>query len=109
LILSEVRGKADFVRIILAARTSDGPPPDFGAAFAGILADQAESTNRNKLGDQINRAGDVKSDPALSLTREILEGFNAEVETIDLGEGRTGLGINIPARSREKAGPPLHP
>src|SRR5215831_4400784 len=109
LILSEVQGKADFARIILAARTSDGPLPDFGASFAGILTDQAEPAKRNKRGDRVNPAGGSKSDPALSLTREILEGFNAEIETVDLGEQRIGLGINIPARSREKAGPSLHP
>jgi len=109
LILSEVQGKADFARIILAARTSDGPLPDFGASFAGILTDQAEPAKRNKRGDRVNPAGGSKSDPALSLTREILEGFNAEIETVDLGEQRIGLGINIPARSREKAGRPLHP
>src|SRR5215469_3702521 len=78
LILSEVRGKTDLVRITLAPRTSTGSPPDFGAAFAGILADPAKSEDRGKLANGVNRTGDANNDPGLSLTREILEGFNAE-------------------------------
>jgi len=109
LILSEVRGKTDLVRITLAPRTSTGSPPDFGAAFAGILPDQAKSEDRGKLANGVNRTGDANNDPGLSLTREILEGFNAEIETVDLGDHRIGLGISIPVRSREKAGPPPPP
>jgi len=88
LILSEVAGRSDLVRIILAARPETGPALDFEQAFVTIFQDGAST---EPVG------------PGLSLTREILEGFQAEVETIELGEGRAGLCINIPVRSRESA------
>src|SRR5262249_44216320 len=88
LILSEVPGKADLINILLAGSAESGPAPDFREAFAAILQDD--------LTEESVGSG-------LSLTREILEGFRAEIATIDLGEGRAGLSINIPVRSRESA------
>jgi len=88
LILNEVPGRVDLVNVLLAASAENGPAPDFREAFAAILEDEVN----NRLGR-----------PGLSLTREILEGFKAEVETIDPGEGRAGLSISIPVSSREPA------
>jgi nitrogen-specific signal transduction histidine kinase len=108
LILSEVQDRTDLVRIILAGRSESGPPPDFGTAFAGILSDGAKLANGTKIPDGAKSlSGAFGNDPGLSLTREILEGFKAEIEAIDLGERRIGLGINLPVRSSARAGAPL--
>jgi signal transduction histidine kinase len=84
LILREVGGRPDLANVLLAATANSGPAPDFQESVAGVLKDG---------GDLI--------DPALSRTLEILEGFRAEIEPVDLGDRRAGLSINIPVRPPE--------
>jgi K+-sensing histidine kinase KdpD len=89
LILSEFPGRDDLVRIVLAGGNPTGPPLHFEESFADILGTNTENQ---------------RSGPGLSLTREILESFKAEVGTIDLGERGLGLSINLPVRAPEAAG-----
>src|SRR5215831_9351950 len=83
LILSNVPGRSDLVNIVLAAAPDSGPAPDFAEAFSGILNDREENAPVAQ---------------GLSFTRDILEGFKAQIETIALDEPRAGLSISIPVR-----------
>jgi light-regulated signal transduction histidine kinase (bacteriophytochrome) len=84
LILNQVPGRDDLVRIVLAGRTIAGPAPHFEESFASL----GSGADRDRTG------------PALSLTREILEAFKAEIGMVDLGERGLGLSIDLPVRAQ---------
>jgi len=87
-VLGDVPGRSDLVNVLLLATNDNGPAPDFEESFAAILGEGVE----NEL-----------LAPGLSLTREILEAFRAEIRTVQPQERRAGLSICIPVKSPSKA------
>ena len=88
LILTDVPGRDDLVRIVFAGSTPAGPALHFEESLAALGS-----------GTENQRTG-----PGMSLTWEILEGFRAEIGTVDLGDRGLGLSINLPVRASEHAG-----
>jgi two-component system sensor histidine kinase HydH len=88
LTLSEVPAHHDLAKVVVAGTAGGGVAIDLGKSFSGILGDKPDS--------EVAACG-------LSLTREILKGFKAVIETADLGDRGVGLSIDLPVGGRENS------
>jgi signal transduction histidine kinase len=81
LTLSDLSAEDGLARVVMAGITGGGVGIDFGKPFAGILGDKTDR--------EVAASG-------MSLTREILKGFKAVIETADLGDRGVALSIDLP-------------